>query len=279
MDKPALSCSNESVIYSFDYEGECWWCGAVSDSAEHRHKRTDLVREFGRGPYQGQQAPVRVRSGAAPLGFRSPKSEEVKFEKSLCGACNNNRSQPSDRAYDIFASFVRAEESVILKERRFRLSDIYGAAWPTRRDDLLRYYVKHVGCRLAEADIVVLPQLRDFLHGAALSCLTFDIEIRSDIATLTKILGRRDGGMPSLWQGDLRAQLNRHTGEIGQVASFVGYRWLRVNWLYDEGITRPEHPFSVDRVELPAAHNVHPLKVRTHLVKRSVLDRVGLLGD
>jgi hypothetical protein len=268
------------VIYSFDYEGECWWCGGVSDTAEHRHKQTDLVREFGRGPYQGQQAPVRVRPGSAPRGFRSPKSEQVKFEKSLCGRCNHERSQPFDQAYDSFASFVRAEESAILRERRFCLSDVYGANWPAQRENLLRYYVKHIGCRLAEADIVVIPQLRDLLDGrGTLSSLTLDVEIRSDIATLTKVLGRRDGDMPSLWQGDVNAQLNWCTGEIDQVASFVGYRWLRVNWLYDEGIIQPQHPFSVDRVNLRAAHNLHPLRVRMGLAKRSVLDRFGLLRD
>jgi hypothetical protein len=34
-------------------DGACWWCGSPADSREHKLKRSDLVREYGRPPYAG----------------------------------------------------------------------------------------------------------------------------------------------------------------------------------------------------------------------------------
>jgi hypothetical protein len=53
--------------------GTCWWCGNTADSREHRFKRTDIEREFGRGPYLGhlpaelliRSAQVRILPGGA----------------------------------------------------------------------------------------------------------------------------------------------------------------------------------------------------------------------
>jgi hypothetical protein len=45
--------------HRFDYGGRCWWCGAVADSREHKHKKTDMTREFGVGPYVRDSGVVR----------------------------------------------------------------------------------------------------------------------------------------------------------------------------------------------------------------------------
>jgi hypothetical protein len=49
--------------HRYDYGGRCWWCGAAADSREHKHKKTDLAREFGSGPYIGASAVVRAFEG------------------------------------------------------------------------------------------------------------------------------------------------------------------------------------------------------------------------
>jgi hypothetical protein len=54
------------MLYAAQTSGTCWWCRtAPADSREHKLKRSDLVRQFGRGPYpelvssrEGQLRPV-----------------------------------------------------------------------------------------------------------------------------------------------------------------------------------------------------------------------------
>jgi hypothetical protein len=48
-----------NVIARSYSQGICWWCGAPASSSEHTYKKTDLVREFGPGPYKGRNALIR----------------------------------------------------------------------------------------------------------------------------------------------------------------------------------------------------------------------------
>src|SRR2546423_12673051 len=41
-----------------DYAGTCWWRVGIADSREHKYKKSDLVREFGAGPWQGADGEV-----------------------------------------------------------------------------------------------------------------------------------------------------------------------------------------------------------------------------
>src|SRR5689334_9234505 len=89
----------------YHYAGRCWWCGNAADSGEHKYKRTDLVREFGSGPWRGQSAVAQV-VGEKQRDLQSPGSARLKFSKVLCGTCNSARSQAFDQAYEQFAEYV-----------------------------------------------------------------------------------------------------------------------------------------------------------------------------
>ena len=147
--------------HRFDYGGRCWWCGVVADSREHKHKKTDMTREFGPGPYIGDLGVVRgFEETLRPV--QGPGSDELKFARVLCATCNNARSQPFDMAHDAFMTFVANNENSILRTRRFRFSDVYGGEWRSNRENLAKYYVKHVGCRLAQAGIKVEQPILDY---------------------------------------------------------------------------------------------------------------------
>lgn len=236
-----------------DYGGRCWWCGAVADSREHKHKKSDLIREFGSGPYLGDLAVVR--------GFeerlrqvQGPDANEVKFPRVLCAPCNNARSQPFDAAYDVFAGFIADNEDTILQTRRFRFSDVYGIGWRSAKEDLAKYYVKHIGCRLAGAGIKVEQPVLDYLDGrsASLVGLEMQFEIRGDIVAIFRYLRSRYGGSSSqgLWMGDLLCMYSPSTGAISEVQGFLGYRWLRLNYLYDPRTRRSLGSFRRNRVRL-----------------------------
>jgi hypothetical protein len=167
-----------------NYGGRCWWCGVVADSREHKHRKSDLIREFGSGPYRGDSAVVRGFDGALRQ-VQGPDASEVKFPRVQCARCNNARSQPFDLAYDVLAAFIADHEDSILNARQFRFSDVYGSGWRLGKDNLTKYYMKHLGCRLAEAGVKVERPIMDYLYGKAAELIGLELryEIRGDIAS------------------------------------------------------------------------------------------------
>ena len=72
----------------------CWICGAPADSREHKIKRSDLVREFGDGPYRDDDTLIHFMDGQDPRDLQGPNAKRLKYDPVLCGDCNSARSQP-----------------------------------------------------------------------------------------------------------------------------------------------------------------------------------------
>jgi len=219
------------------YNGVCWWCGGIADSREHQYKRADVVREFGSGPYSGL---VRWR-GADSYRIRGPNSNVLKFGRTLCQPCNNVRSQPFDQAYDSFIEHLRANERQIILARVIHLPAVWGN-WTDGSVALARYFVKHIGCRLADADVEVPAELIGFLDGQLpLRSLLFGWEIRADLLVTFEY---KQLPPDSLWLGGLRSHTQARTGDIVAIDSHVGYRWFRLSWVYDDRLqsTAPAVP-------------------------------------
>jgi len=129
---------------------KCYWCQERdADSREHKFKRSDLIREHGRGELRGGRTLVTHR-GERVYEHRSTKNDALKFSPSLCSHCNNSRSQPFDRAYDHFIEWVLENEDKVLQGKSVDLEEAFGSAWRESAEDVLRYFVKHICCRLAE---------------------------------------------------------------------------------------------------------------------------------
>ncbi len=145
----------------------CWICGAPASSKEHRLKKSDIQRAYGRGPYRGGDGPVHFHLGKW-TELQGPDSKTLKYEAFLCHQCNTATTQPFDKAYEEFTSWVHAHEEEVLKFRLIDFEDVYGSTYPTRQTDLYKYFAKSFGCRLADAgvdvpqDIVELFPLANF---------------------------------------------------------------------------------------------------------------------
>jgi hypothetical protein len=268
------------MIKKFDYGSTCWWCGNKADSAEHRYKRTDLIREFGRPPYHPDDAPIRV-VGNENRVIRGPNSREVKFPKNLCYRCNTTRSQSFDRSYDTFISYISRNEHEILETAQFRFSAIFSPNWQAARLNLIKYLAKHICCRLAYDNVLVSSPVLDFLEGRQpLSHINMRLEIRTDIAEAMS--------GPSLWLGDAIFMLNRKTGEWSEFRSHYGYRWLRFSYTYDEAIGSAPNNFPQgDIVSLYTGKNENWLErvvrraIGIRLVSATTLNEIerGLRGQ
>jgi len=124
----------------------CWICGAVADSREHKFKRSDLVRSSttwapGDQPY--------IVGGGGLHRIQSPNSRIATFGKVLCGDCNSARTQPFDRAYETFSKWVNDAQDGIMTMSHLDFTAIYGTDFRASVLNLQRYFIKHLGCRLA----------------------------------------------------------------------------------------------------------------------------------
>lgn len=139
----------------------CWWCDAIADSREHRVKASQLKRMFKTSNH------LFLGGGVYERGTRinGVRSKAMLFPKVLCQKCNNARSQPFDGAYDRFVQKVVDDPEYFRTRTEFDMAEIF----PDDRDGgakLARYYVKNIGCRIAEAGFAVPQQLIDFMNGA-----------------------------------------------------------------------------------------------------------------
>lgn len=246
------------MIPRFDYGDKCWWCGGLADSAEHKYKKSDLLKEFGSGPYKSHNEIVRVVHEEKVRKIPGPKSQEVKFPNNLCQNCNNNRSQPFDIAYSEFVSYLKNNEEEIYLSKQFQFSNIFGKNYEIKKNDVIRYYVKHICCRLASAKVLIKDEIKNFLNGSlTLKSISLNMEVREDIVALIKRWEKEGITTGSLWIGDLSCILNEKAGYVRNVSSFYGYRWLRTNYFYDNEIVM-ETNISDDIVILGAGYEISP---------------------
>lgn len=247
-----------------DYKGLCWWCGKTADSREHKYKKTDLIREFGGGQYKNQGGMLRV-TNERDQKVEGPKAKDLKFTKNICSACNNAKSQEFDRIYDRFIDFIKTNENAIIKTRNFKLSSIFGNNWRQATENVKRYYVKHMCCRLADGKIYIHPAIINFLNGSPhLKYVLMKMEFMEEflaVREITKSLNRDQYG---IYIGDMPCILNKTNDSIKMISSCYQYRWLRLSYLYDRRITVSTDNFSDDIVVLPSKPGIHAYKILLH---------------
>lgn len=200
----------------------CWICGAKADSAEHRIKRADLVRAFGRGPYQGPSV-IGHYSEGRETQVQGPKSRVVKYAPSLCKACNTTGTQPFDRAYDTFIDYVMDAETETLRTRRINFERVFGNCWESGQLNLYKYFAKSFGCRLVHAAAEVPSDVVDLLGRSRFQTkLLLTMAVNED--TLLMPSQDRDG---FLGMGELVAWASNESP-----TTITGYTWNEyVSWL------------------------------------------------
>lgn len=144
----------------------CWWCGDVATTEEHRIKASTL-RRVGRAA-DGTTEPSNVfkKSSDYEGALRTlRKGAQVRWRKNMCADCNNSRSQPFDRAYDVFEAFLVSRFDAIVGWTHLDWRDVYGDEWQGGARNLARYFAKQLGCMLATYDLPVPDDVRRFLDG------------------------------------------------------------------------------------------------------------------
>jgi len=208
---------------------QCWICRVrPADSREHKFKGSDLRRFFGRGPWTGKERPVHGRDGQDLDSIQGPGQPSMTFGLVPCSQCNNAGTQPFDRAYDTFISWVLGEGAErVLEDRRIDFSDVFGNSWEDGQRDLFRYFAKHIGCNIAAAGHAVPEDLREVPHDRRFStALQIGFSVHDELLPA-----------PGLDQGIFLGGLGHFTAEQmgGHPAYFTHatVSWLHVDCLYN----------------------------------------------
>lgn len=174
------------MIERYDYNGKCWWCGSTADSREHKQKKSDFIREFGRKP---SISTVLVKN-EKDIKIQGPDSKLLKFDKPIiCKKCNSEYSQPFDFAWDKVLGYISNEVNLenIQNSIDFRLID--NIDFKLLKRNFLKYLVKHISCRMASNNLKVPLSFLYYLNGKSvfLEGLTIHAFFREDIKVVKKI--------------------------------------------------------------------------------------------
>lgn len=206
--------------------GQCWVCGLPADSREHRLKRSDLVALHGKGPYPKNSELYRFSSGEPLKTLQSPDSKHIKYNPSLCSKCNNQVSQPHDRALEKLHSWCIKHEDEILRGRRIDIASAFSGDRHAVAN-ILRYYSKALGCRIHDAGHAVPTQLSQaVLGGPPPYGLVVSFAVNEEMARLKQesvgfFLGRSDmiGSLPPV----INPAYEYHD-YFKWLTTFIGYR-------------------------------------------------------
>jgi hypothetical protein len=124
----------------------CWICAKVADTREHKFKKSDLIRSS--TTWAPDDLPYFIGSGGRRR-IPSANSRLATFGKVLCGDCNSARTQPFDRAYEAFSTWVNNAGETIMTMDKLDFTVIYGPNFQPSVLDLQKYFLKHFGCKLA----------------------------------------------------------------------------------------------------------------------------------
>jgi len=241
------------MIIFDNLNGKCWWCNDLADTREHVYKRTDLERE-----YQRDNNLILIHN-AEPTKkgkkLQSKNSKLVKFRKSLCNNCNSAKSQPFDKAYDQFVSYLKNNEEQISKRSKILFNDIFKNDWEVQKYNLIRYFIKHLGCSLAENKIRISSNLIDFLNGKGYP-QNLEIVFSQSIDRKNYLDSIKNEVFSTSWIGrsDVLLEFNDKTKMINFFKYELFYRSFSfyINWDYK--ITGFKNNFPVESIHLIHYH-------------------------
>lgn len=138
----------------------CWICGDIADSGEHLVKASDLRSIFG---HVSQDRPLFFHTENRRNQFvKGIKANILKSAARICTECNNQRTQPYDRAWERLSQYLRLRNQPLRVGNRIHLHKVFPGAVQISMLRVHLYFVKRFGCEIAEHKIPIhLPALAE----------------------------------------------------------------------------------------------------------------------
>lgn len=215
------------MIVKKNYSGNCWWCTDIANSREHKIKRTDFVKVFGKGPYPTNNRPILVKNGKE-IPIQSSKSNFIKFSNCMCQKCNNERSSEFDKAYAKFMIYVREKQALIYRNLFIDFRAIFGKNWKIGKRNTFKYWVKHIACQAATGNYEVSENLINFLNDKEnLFDVNFLFQFREYNLLLSELMKKSGSNYEQTYIGKTHF-FKKRTDPLNVVETITG--WYTLNW-------------------------------------------------
>lgn len=198
----------------------CWICGSPANTGEHFIKTSDISR-LGDGALRL----THIASGKT-VRVQGRKSDQLKFNTPICAFCNNQRTQPHDLAYDQLVNYIDKNSQEILRTERINLRAVFDKAHKQQQLNLSLYLAKHLGCKIADANLQVPPELSKAILSNSPTRIRAAFQIH--IPTLTLSPALNIGASTA----DLYRSVNNANGNSG-FATEIGIGWLYIKIWFD----------------------------------------------
>lgn len=130
---------------------DCWICGAPANSGEHKIKQSDL-RSVLRKPSQAHPVYYHDKSTKnRPLGGYDRKF--LKSSTFLCAKCNNEVTQPYDRAWETLSEALRTLKPPLKPGDLVRVNRIFPHETREKMRFVQLFFTKLSGCHLMAGNL------------------------------------------------------------------------------------------------------------------------------
>lgn len=208
---------------------KCWICGDTATTREHLLKVSDMSSHYGRvSPIK----PIYFHSEAKRnVPLLSTKDKRLVCRAKICAKCNNERTQPYDRAWEAFSEYVRNNWDILSKSGKIDLSKIKQGATRQLSLNIHLYFVKLFGCRIVENNIPIdIKKFSDcLLNVNALDEVCLAV-LRTPSLTSSKIAGLTEIHAHNLGPVTEKAAWIYSVGPISIRIGYHANSYLRFAW-------------------------------------------------
>jgi len=209
-------------------EEKCWICGNIADSGEHRIKNSDLKLLFGSNI--GKKGLLLFKENKV-ITLQSTNSKFIK-SKILCKSCNGNKTQPFDKAYEIFIKYIDINVKEIVHKRFIDFGKVYGDNFEEKQRNLYKYLVKNFGTQLAHhnhpipQDMIDLLDKKHFQTGLSISFAINEVALNAY---------REKGIRSSVGNGSIMVNQSYVDGTSSALCYTynIRYDWLEIYYYYN----------------------------------------------
>jgi hypothetical protein len=189
----------------------CWICQErPADSTEHRFKASDIRRK---APAVSQRASIRLHHDgeATNRPVASAKSKALTFPASICSYCNNELTQPYDRAWERLSRYLHENRGRIAQRGTLDMLHAFPDAPRIAALNVHLDFLKLFGCKLHADEVPI--SLTEF--SAALRQGEPHPEVALMLAASPVESGEVFLGFESMSSGLQSARRRRFTGRWG----------------------------------------------------------------
>lgn len=130
----------------------CWICGSNAQTGEHLIKASDMRSIFG---HVRQSQPVyRHSASRRNVPVKGINADIMKSGALLCAQCNNQRTQPHDRAWETLSAYLRSKPHISGGDR-IDLGKVFPGAVHKSMLYVHLFFVKLFGYLIAENSIPI----------------------------------------------------------------------------------------------------------------------------